>query len=95
MTVKLRYKQPQGSSSRLITRVVNREPAEISTTSDNFRWSAAVASFGMLLRNSEFKGNATYALVENWARGAQGADPQGYREEFVKLVQSVDLLAQQ
>jgi Ca-activated chloride channel family protein len=95
MTVKLRYKQPQGSSSRLITRVVDREPAEISTTSDNFRWSAAVASFGMLLRNSEFKGNATYALVETWALGAQGTDPQGYREEFVKLVQSVDLLAQQ
>jgi Ca-activated chloride channel family protein len=48
----------------------------------------------MLLRESEFKGNATYALVEKWALGAQGTDRQGYRREFIQLVQSVDLLAQ-
>jgi len=95
MTLKLRYKQPQGSSSQLITRVVGSEPLNISDTSDNFRWSAAVASFGMLLRDSEFKGQATFASVEKWALGAKGADPQGYRAEFIQLVQSVDLLAQQ
>ncbi len=94
MTLKLRYKQPQGASSRLITRTVVSESIRLSGTSDNFRWSAAVASFGMLLRESEFKGTATYALVEKWARGAQGPDHQGYRREFIGLVQSVDLLAQ-
>ncbi len=93
MTLKLRYKQPQGAKSRLITRTVGSEPVGLSATSDNFRWSAAVASFGMLLRESEFKGNATYAMVEKWARGAQGFDKQGYRREFIQLVQSVDLLA--
>lgn len=94
MTLKLRYKQPQGTRSQLITKVVGSEPVSLSATSDNFRWSAAVASFGMLLRDSEFKGQSTYALVEKWAREAQGPDPQGYRAEFIKLVQSVDLLAQ-
>jgi Ca-activated chloride channel family protein len=94
MTLKLRYKQPQGTRSRLITRTVGSEPVRLSETTDNFRWSAAVASFGMLLRDSEFKGNATYAMVEKWARGAQGTDQQGYRREFIQLVQSVDLLAQ-
>jgi Ca-activated chloride channel family protein len=94
MTLKLRYKQPQGTRSRLITRTVGSEPVRLSETTDNFRWSAAVASFGMLLRDSEFKGNASYAMVEKWARGAQGTDQQGYRREFIQLVQSVDLLAQ-
>ena len=94
MTLKLRYKQPQESGSHLITKTVSSKPIDMGATSDNFRWSAAVASFGMLLRDSEFKGNATYALVEKWAREAQGQDHQGYRAEFIKLVQSVDLLAQ-
>ncbi len=94
LTLKLRYKQPQGTQSRLITSTVGSEPIRLSATSNNFRWSAAVASFGMLLRESEFKGNATYALVEKWALGAQGTDRQGYRREFIQLVQSVDLLAQ-
>ena len=95
MTIKLRYKQPQGSTSRLITKVVDSKTVALESTSHNFRWSAAVASFGMLLRDSEFKGNATYPKVEQWSRESQGTDPLGYRAEFIKLVQSVDLLAQQ
>ncbi|GJM29728.1 MAG: VWA domain-containing protein [Cyclobacteriaceae bacterium] len=93
-TVKLRYKQPQGGSSRLITRTVGNESNNPDNLTENFRWSAAVASFGMLLRDSEFKGNATYANIELWARGAIGVDRQGYRAEFIKLVQTVDLMAQ-
>lgn len=94
LTLKLRYKQPDGHRSLLITQVVGSEPIQLSESSDNFRWSAAVASFGMLLRESEFKGNATYALVKKWAGDAQGSDQQGYRAEFIKLVESMDLLAQ-
>jgi Ca-activated chloride channel family protein len=94
MTLKLRYKHPEGTRSHLVSTVVSNVPKPYLGTSDNFRWSAAVASFGMLLRASEFKGNSTYALVEKWAKSAQGSDPQGYRAEFIKMVQSVDLLAQ-
>jgi Ca-activated chloride channel family protein len=94
LTLKMRYKDPQGSASKLISEVVQNEATTITASSDNFKWSAAVASFGMLLRDSEFKGNATYAMVEKWAHEAQGQDPLGYRAEFIKLVQSVELLAQ-
>ena len=94
MTVKLRYKQPNGEVSRLITKVMNHNPSDLEATTDNFRWSAAVASFGMLLRDSEFKGQANYSQVEQLARNSLGDDPNGYRAEFLKLLQSVELLAQ-
>ena len=95
MTVKLRYKSPTGHSSRLITKAVGSSPVSLPHSSNNFRWSAAVASFGMLLRDSEFKGSATYTQVEQWARKAQGEDLHGYRAEFIRMVRSVDLLAKQ
>ena len=94
MTVKLRYKSPNGHRSHLITKAVGSSPVSLYGSTNNFRWSAAVASFGMLLRESEFKGSATFAEVEQWARKAQGTDPQGYRAEFIKMVRSVELLAQ-
>jgi Ca-activated chloride channel family protein len=94
LTIKLRYKDPQGSKSRLISKVVPSNATALNASTNNFKWSAAVASFGMVLRDSEFKGNATYAMVEQWARKAQGNDIMGYRAEFIKLVQSVELLAQ-
>ncbi len=57
-------------------------------TSDNFRFSAAVASFGMLLRNSEYRGNSTYESVLELARNATGVDKEGYRAEFIELVEA-------
>ncbi len=95
MTLKLRYKQPQGNRSSLISTTVKAEFTEFAQSSNNLRWSASVASFGMLLRQSEFMGNATYSKVEQWAKGAQGVDQEGYRGEFIKLVQTVDLMARQ
>ena len=56
MTVKLRYKRPQEDVSQLLSTVIEDHPREIRDTSDNFRFSAAVAEFGMLLRDSEFEG---------------------------------------
>ena len=95
MTLKLRYKSPTAHKSRMISKTVNSRPILLSESSDNFRWSAAVACFGMLLRDSEFSGTATYGQVEQWAHQAKGSDTQGYRAEFIKMVRSVDLLAQQ
>jgi len=54
--------------------------------SDNFRFSAAVAAFGMLLRHSEFKGNASFNSITVLARDAVGEDREGYRKEFLELV---------
>lgn len=93
LTVKFRYKAPDGDVSKLIEHPVNDKQLSISKTSDNFRFAAAVAQFGMLLRNSEFKSNASYNSVLELARKARGADDEGYRSEFIRLVESTRLLA--
>ena len=86
MTVKLRYKEPKSEESqRLVYRVANKG-LQWEETSDNFQFSAAVASFGMLLKNSEFKGNTSFQKVENWALNSLGEDKYGYRGEFLELV---------
>jgi Ca-activated chloride channel homolog len=93
MTVKFRYKAPDGDVSKLIEHPVMDKQIPIAKTSDNFRFAASVAQFGMLIRNSEFKSNASYTDVLNLARKAKGNDEEGYRSEFVRLVESAQLLA--
>lgn len=93
LTLKLRYKEPQGTESKLISSTVLAGSFK-KNTSDNFRFAAAVASFGMLLRESEFKGDASYVQVLELAQGAQGKDTEGYRAEFVRLVKSRALLSE-
>lgn len=93
MTIKLRYKDPAGEFSKLITHVLMDEHIPISKTSDNYRFSAAVAGFGMLLRNSEYKQQGSYDQVISLARSARGKDEEGYRAEFIRLVQAATSLA--
>ena len=93
MTVKLRYKAPDGKKSELITTTVNDSNTKLDQSSNNFRWAAAVAEFGMLLRDSEFKGKSNYLQVVSLAQGAKGEDLNGYRSEFLRLVQSGGLMA--
>lgn len=93
LTVKLRYKKPDGHTSKLISQVVQDSNKKLEKTSDNFRWSAAVTEFGMLLRDSEFKGESSFSQVVDLAKGAKGDDEHGYRAEFIRLVQSGGLLA--
>jgi Ca-activated chloride channel homolog len=90
MTVKLRYKQPDGDTSKLLVNTIMDKPT--AKTSENYRWSAAVAGFGMMLRNSEFKGDITYDQVVSLATEAKGQDKNGYRIEFINLVKSAMLL---
>ena len=93
MTIKLRYKKPDEEISKLITHTVIDEHIAISNTSDNFRFSAAVAEFGMLLRNSEYKQQGSYTQVINLAKSAKGTDEEGYRAEFIRLVQAATSFA--
>ena len=88
LTIKFRYKQPDSDVSTLIEVPVMTSNTALENTSDNFRFSAAVAEWGMLLRDSEHKSNATYLQVLELARGAQGPDLKGYRAEFINLVES-------
>lgn len=94
LTVKLRYKQPADSHSRLITKVLSYRQQEMAQAPADFRMCAAVAAFGQLLRNSAHKGEASYDQVLALARGAKGEDPEGYRSEFIQLVKKAALLQQ-
>lgn len=88
MTIKLRYKKPDEDVSKLITHPVIDAHTDLVKTSDNFRFSAAVASFGMLLRDSEYKQQSSWQQVISLARSAKGNDANQYRAEFIKLVQA-------
>jgi Ca-activated chloride channel family protein len=92
MTVKLRYKQPDGDESILMVQPVLDESVSLDQASDNFKFSAAVAEFGLLLRDSQFKGEATYDQVLELAKESKGQDEAGYRAEFIRLVETVELL---
>ncbi|MCB0596564.1 MAG: DUF3520 domain-containing protein, partial [Phaeodactylibacter sp.] len=92
-TIKLRYKKPDSVKSQPIDYPVLDKGMELDKSSDNFRWAAAVAEFGLLLRDSEFKGNATYAHAAKLARSAQGKDPNGYRRELIDMIDTMKSLA--
>ena len=92
LTIKLRYKQPDGATSQLLERPLLDEQVKLSKTSANFRFSAAVAEFGLLLRDSKFKNTATYSQAIALAKGAKGKDANGYRMELVKMMEVINEL---
>ena len=88
MTVKLRYKKPDGDTSTKIEIPIKGKILDLGETSDNFRFSAAVAEFGMILRASDFNVDGSIAHVVDLAKNAKGEDEEGYRAEFLKLVKT-------
>jgi Ca-activated chloride channel homolog len=92
LTVKFRYKASEGGSSKMIEQPVLDKGLAFEMSSENLRFAAAVAQFGMLLRESEFKGTATFSSVVKTASAAKGKDVEGYRKEFIKLVKKAALI---
>ncbi|MCP4135398.1 MAG: DUF3520 domain-containing protein [bacterium] len=92
MTVKLRYKPPRKNTSTLISMPVTDTDQTLGESSNNFKFSAAVAGFGMLLRDSQFKNDLSYKQVLALAKRSRGEDSNGYRSEFVSLVETCALL---
>jgi len=92
LTVKLRYKEPDGDTSKLLEFPAADLGQGLNAASADFRFAASVASFGMLLRDSKFKGDATFQSVEALAKSGLGADTSGYRQEFLSLVQKAAAL---
>ena len=90
LTVKIRYKNPEESKSILLQQVVNSKSVPFNKSSENMRFSAAVASFGMLIRGSQFSGSSTFDDVVKWAKSSKGEDEFGYRSEFLQLVRLTD-----
>ena len=86
MTVKLRYKKPDGDKSELIERALTDAGAGFAQANPDLKFAAAVAEFGMILRDSAYKGGGTLGAVLEWAREGKGADANGYRAGFIDLV---------
>jgi Ca-activated chloride channel family protein len=92
MTVKLRHKHPEGHRSRL-TSVAVEDARSVSGPTANLRFASAVAAFGMLLRESEHRGSASWTQVIDLASSAVGLDPGRLRTEFLMLARSAAELA--
>ena len=90
--VAMRYKDPDGSVSKLVTHPVL---ARRSAPSESMRFASAVAGFGMLLRNSPHAGSLTWPRVVELARGARGDDRDGYRADFIRLAELAGELSHQ
>jgi len=84
--LKLRYKRPEAETSKLLTTPVTDNGSDFQELSADTRWAAAVAGFGMLLRDSHYKGALTLDDVSRWALESAEHDPGGYRAQFLGLV---------
>ncbi len=91
-TVKFRYKEPEGKKSKLLFKTIQDESTALKNASENVRFSAAVALFGMSLRNSAYRGHGGYELALEIAKEARGEDKYGYRAEFIELLEMAMLL---
>ena len=88
MTVKFRYKDPNSDVSKMESIVIENKTVELDNSSEDMRFAAAVAEYGLLLRSSQFKQSSNFNQVIALARGAKGKDEQGYRAEFIRLAES-------
>jgi Ca-activated chloride channel family protein len=88
LTIKVRYKQPEGSISRMLEKPVTGHVLGIDRASENMKFAAAVAEFGMVLRESEFRGSATLGSASALAKASRGEDADGYRAELVRLIET-------
>jgi Ca-activated chloride channel homolog len=93
LTIKLRYKKPGGDVSKLIVHAVKDSNKTLDSTSDNFRFAASVAAFGMLLRESEYVKDYSYDQVVLLAQSARGKDEDGFRAEFINMAKSFGMIS--
>jgi Ca-activated chloride channel homolog len=93
LTVKLRYKEPKESQSKLLTMGLLDRGNSIENASENLKFAAAVAQFGLLLRDSRYKGSASFNATLNLAQVSLGNDLKNYRNEFIELIGKAKRLA--
>lgn len=88
-SLEFRYKKPGASTSRLLSLDLNNSRNSFMAASENMRFAASLAGFGMLLKNSEYKGDLSYSDVKKWGDQARSFDPYGFREEYIGLIDKV------
>lgn len=86
LTVKLRYKGPEGATSQLIEVPVIDKKSTLAAASPEFKFTAAVAAYGLMLRQSSYRGPLSWDQIRNLALEGKGSDPHGYRTEFLQLL---------
>lgn len=94
LTLKLRYKPIGSDESKLVSKTVDNKPVAKEDLSSDFKFSASVAAFGMLLRDSKFKGEADFQLVKELAENAESVSSDEYKTEYLGLVKSAKLLSE-
>lgn len=87
-TIKFRYKKPNGNKSREMVQVIGNNTHHLQHASENARFATSVAMFGMLLKNSQYKGSSSYSKALALAKNSLGEDADGYRAEYIQLVKA-------
>jgi len=86
LTLKMRYKAPDGDTSKKLEWAIKDDGNIFSAATTDLKFASAVAGFGLMLGDSQFKGNLAYGAVLEIAQGSLGEDPHGYRKEFLEMV---------
>jgi Ca-activated chloride channel family protein len=92
VTVKLRHKKPDGDVSELTQQPFTDNGSKFENAAPDLKFAAAVAEFGMILRDSQYKGNGTLGAVIEWAMEGKGRDEAGYREGFIDMARKAQSL---
>ena len=92
VTVKLRYKKPDGDTSQLLTQSFVDNGSKFANAAPDLKFAAAVAEFGMVLRDSQYKGKGTLGAVIEWAQEGKGRDAAGYRGGFIEMARKAQTL---
>ena len=92
VTVKLRHKKPDGDVSELTERSFTDNGSKFENAAPDLKFAAAVAEFGMLLRDSQYKGKGSFGAVIEWAQEGKGPDRAGYRAGFIELARKAETL---
>ncbi|HEX7516384.1 MAG TPA: von Willebrand factor type A domain-containing protein [Chthoniobacterales bacterium] len=92
VTVKLRYKKPDGDTSELTEQSFVDNGSKFENAAPDLKFAAAVAEFGMILRDSQYKGKGTVGAVIEWAQEGKGRDTAGYRAGFIELARKTQTL---
>lgn len=88
-SMEFRYKRPGEDQSRLLSQDIDNSRKAFDASSENMKFTASLAGFGMLLKESEFKGNLTVEDVKEWGNNSRSHDPNGFREEYIELIDKV------
>ncbi|HER08268.1 MAG TPA: DUF3520 domain-containing protein [Bacteroides sp.] len=91
-SLEFRYKKPGEDMSRLLTLQLDNSRSAFTASSENMRFAAAVTGLGLLLKESEYRGDLSFQDVRMWGDNARGFDPYGFREEFISLVDALQKL---